>query len=69
RPRAAAAWRRGTPAVRPDRSGVPCAAALLQRTYYVWFLRVVRCRYSLSAAGTAALIDYAAIADISAGKL
>ncbi|MEC0171725.1 DUF2161 family putative PD-(D/E)XK-type phosphodiesterase, partial [Paenibacillus graminis] len=51
------------------RSGVPGAAAFLQKNYYGWFFRVGRGRYTLTAAGTAALIEYAAIAEISAGKL
>ncbi|WP_019912247.1 DUF2161 family putative PD-(D/E)XK-type phosphodiesterase [Paenibacillus sp. HW567] len=62
--------RRGvTPAELRKRSGVPGAAAFLQKNYYGWFFRVERGRYTLTAAGTAALIEYAAIAEISAGKL
>ncbi|WNS46515.1 DUF2161 family putative PD-(D/E)XK-type phosphodiesterase [Paenibacillus sp. MMS20-IR301] len=57
-----------TPAALRKRSGVPGAAAILQKNYYAWFFRVGRGRYSLTAAGTAALIEYAAIAEISAGK-
>ncbi|MBW4083857.1 DUF2161 family putative PD-(D/E)XK-type phosphodiesterase [Paenibacillus sp. S150] len=58
-----------TPAELRRRSGVPGAAAFLQKNYYGWFFRVGRGRYTLTAAGTAALIEYAAIAEISAGKL
>jgi hypothetical protein len=58
-----------TPAELRKRSGVPGAAAYLQKNYYAWFFRVGRGRYTLTAAGTAALIEYAAIAEISAGKL
>lgn len=58
-----------TPAELRKRSGVPGAAAILQKNYYAWFFRVGRGRYTLTAAGTAALIEYAAIAEISAGKL
>ncbi|OMF33368.1 DUF2161 family putative PD-(D/E)XK-type phosphodiesterase [Paenibacillus sp. FSL H8-0259] len=58
-----------TPAALRKRSGVPGAAAYLQKNYYAWFFRVGRGRYTLTAAGTAALIEYAAIAEISAGKL
>ncbi|KWX73167.1 DUF2161 family putative PD-(D/E)XK-type phosphodiesterase [Paenibacillus jilunlii] len=58
-----------TPAELRKRSGVPGAAAFLQKNYYGWFFRVGRGRYTLTAAGTAALIEYAAIAEISAGKL
>ena len=58
-----------TPAALRKRSGVPGAAAYLQKNYYGWFFRVGRGRYTLTAAGTAALIEYAAIAEISAGRL
>ncbi|MEK4517488.1 DUF2161 family putative PD-(D/E)XK-type phosphodiesterase [Paenibacillus sp. FSL H8-0122] len=58
-----------TPAALRKRSGVPGAAAILQKNYYAWFFRVQRGRYTLTAAGQAALIEYAAIAEISAGKL
>lgn len=58
-----------TPAALRKRSGVPGAAAYLQKNYYAWFFRVGRGRYTLTAAGTAALIEYAAIAEISAAKL
>lgn len=58
-----------TPAALRARSGVPGAAAILQKNYYVWFFRVGRGRYTLTAAGTAALIEYAAVAEASAGKL
>ncbi|MHA6534714.1 DUF2161 family putative PD-(D/E)XK-type phosphodiesterase [Paenibacillus sp. BAC0078] len=58
-----------TPAELRKRSGVPGAAAFLQKNYYGWFFRVGRGRYTLTAAGTAALIEYAAIAEISAGKV
>ncbi|WP_405109568.1 DUF2161 family putative PD-(D/E)XK-type phosphodiesterase [Paenibacillus sp. FSL K6-1217] len=58
-----------TPAALRKRSGVPGAAAILQKNYYAWFFRVGRGRYTLTAAGQAALIEYAAIAEISAGKL
>lgn len=58
-----------TPAALRKRSGVPGAAAFLQKNYYGWFFRVGRGRYTLSAAGTAALIEYSAIAEISAAKL
>ncbi|QQZ58813.1 hypothetical protein JI735_18925 [Paenibacillus sonchi] len=58
-----------TPAELRKRSGVPGAAAFLQKNYYGWFFRVGRGRYTLTAAGTAALIEYAAIAEISSGKL
>ncbi|OKQ00249.1 DUF2161 family putative PD-(D/E)XK-type phosphodiesterase [Paenibacillus sp. P46E] len=58
-----------TPAELRKRSGVPGAAAFLQKNYYGWFFRVGRGRYTLTAAGTAALLEYAAIAEISAGKL
>ncbi|AIQ46120.1 hypothetical protein R70723_09655 [Paenibacillus sp. FSL R7-0273] len=66
---AAAPGREGiTPAELRRRSGVPGAAAILQRNYYRWFTRVNRGRYQLTPAGTAALVEYAAIAEISAGK-
>ncbi|MEK3834470.1 MULTISPECIES: DUF2161 family putative PD-(D/E)XK-type phosphodiesterase [unclassified Paenibacillus] len=58
-----------TPAALRKRSGVPGAAAILQKNYYAWFFRVQRGRYTLTAAGQAALIEYAAVAEISAGKL
>ena len=58
-----------TPAALRKRSGVPGAAAILQKNYYAWFFRVERGRYTLTAAGQAALIEYAAVAEISAGKL
>lgn len=57
-----------TPAELRRRSGVPGAAAILQRNYYGWFTRVNRGRYLLTPAGTAALVEFAAIAEISAGK-
>ncbi|CAM4519465.1 DUF2161 family putative PD-(D/E)XK-type phosphodiesterase [Paenibacillus typhae] len=67
---AAASGREGiTPAELRRRSGVPGAAAILQRNYYRWFTRVNRGRYTLTPAGTAALVEYAAIAEISAGKV
>ncbi|WP_438495145.1 DUF2161 family putative PD-(D/E)XK-type phosphodiesterase [Paenibacillus sp. IHBB 3054] len=50
-----------TPAELRKRSGVPGAAAFLQKNYYGWFFRVGRGRYTLTAAGTAALIEYANI--------
>ncbi|QSF46513.1 DUF2161 family putative PD-(D/E)XK-type phosphodiesterase [Paenibacillus tianjinensis] len=66
---AAAQARAGiTPAELRRRSGVPGAAAMLQRNYYGWFTRVNRGRYALTPAGTAALLEYAAIAEVSAGK-
>ncbi|CQR54548.1 DUF2161 family putative PD-(D/E)XK-type phosphodiesterase [Paenibacillus riograndensis] len=68
-PGRAEAARGVTPAELRKRSGVPGAAAFLQKNYYGWFFRVGRGRYTLTAAGTAALIEYAAIAEISAGKL
>ncbi|OMF92167.1 hypothetical protein BK147_20775 [Paenibacillus sp. FSL R7-0337] len=58
-----------TPAALRKRSGVPGAAAILQKNYYAWFFRVQRGRYTLTAAGQAALIEYARVAEISAGKL
>ncbi|WP_339254992.1 DUF2161 family putative PD-(D/E)XK-type phosphodiesterase [Paenibacillus sp. FSL P2-0136] len=58
-----------TPAALRKRSGVPGAAAFLQKNYYSWFFRVGRGRYTLTAAGRAALIEYATIAEVSAGKL
>ncbi|MEK3713813.1 DUF2161 family putative PD-(D/E)XK-type phosphodiesterase [Paenibacillus sp. FSL R7-0333] len=58
-----------TPAALRKRSGVPGAAAILQKNYYAWFFRVQRGRYTLTAAGQAALIEYARIAEVSAGKL
>ncbi|CAH1205120.1 hypothetical protein PAECIP111892_02630 [Paenibacillus auburnensis] len=67
---AAAQARAGiTPAELRRRSGVPGAAAMLQRNYYGWFTRVNRGRYLLTPAGTAALLEYAAITEVSAGKL
>ncbi|MNE31195.1 hypothetical protein D3C80_1247470 [compost metagenome] len=61
---AAAQGRAGiTPAELRRRSGVPGAAAMLQRNYYGWFTRVNRGRYLLTPAGTAALLEYAAIAE------
>ncbi|MEK4044068.1 DUF2161 family putative PD-(D/E)XK-type phosphodiesterase [Paenibacillus sp. FSL H8-0048] len=48
---------------------MPGAAAILQKNYYAWFFRVQRGRYTLTAAGQAALIEYARVAEISAGKL
>lgn len=56
-----------TPAALRKHSGVPGAAAILQKNYYAWFFRVERGRYTLTAAGRAALIEYAAVAEISAG--
>lgn len=56
-----------TPAALRGHSGVPGAAAILQKNYYAWFFRVERGRYTLTAAGRAALIEYAAVAEISAG--
>lgn len=56
-----------TPAALRKHSGVPGAAAILQKNYYTWFFRVERGRYTLTAAGRAALIEYAAVAEISAG--
>ncbi|QWU17785.1 hypothetical protein SAMN04487895_105203 [Paenibacillus sophorae] len=50
-----------TPAELRRRSGVPAAAAILQNNYYGWFMRVVRGRYTLTAAGSAALLEYAAV--------
>lgn len=50
-----------TPAALRKRSGVPGAAAILQRNYYGWFTRVNRGRYLLTAAGHAALLEYAAV--------
>ncbi|WP_339316452.1 DUF2161 family putative PD-(D/E)XK-type phosphodiesterase [Paenibacillus sp. FSL R10-2734] len=50
-----------TPAELRKRSGVPTAAAMLQHNYYGWFHRVSRGRYSLTPAGQAALVEYAAI--------
>ncbi|OMD43309.1 hypothetical protein BSK56_24015 [Paenibacillus borealis] len=50
-----------TPAELRKRSGVPGAASFLQKNYYGWFFRVGRGRYTLTAAGTAALIEYADI--------
>ncbi|MEK3763249.1 DUF2161 family putative PD-(D/E)XK-type phosphodiesterase [Paenibacillus sp. FSL P4-0338] len=58
-----------TPAALRKHSGVPGAAAILQKNYYAWFFRVQRGRYTLTAAGQAALIEYAKVAEISAGKL
>ncbi|SES89945.1 hypothetical protein SAMN03159358_0238 [Paenibacillus sp. NFR01] len=57
-----------SPAELRRRSGVPDAAAILQRNYYGWFTRVNRGRYTLSRAGAAALDEYAAIAGLAAGK-
>ncbi|WP_150276030.1 DUF2161 family putative PD-(D/E)XK-type phosphodiesterase [Paenibacillus tepidiphilus] len=51
-----------TPAELRRRSGVPGAAAILQRNYYGWFTRVNRGRYALTPAGAAALVEYAAVA-------
>ncbi|BCG58405.1 DUF2161 family putative PD-(D/E)XK-type phosphodiesterase [Paenibacillus sp. URB8-2] len=50
-----------TPAELRRRSGVPAAAAILQNNYYGWFKRVARGRYTLEAAGSAALLEYAAV--------
>jgi hypothetical protein len=50
-----------TPAELRKRSGVPTAAAMLQNNYYGWFHRVSRGRYTLTPAGHAALVEYAAI--------
>ncbi|MDT3425087.1 hypothetical protein J2Z22_000600 [Paenibacillus forsythiae] len=50
-----------TPAVLRRLSGVPSAAAILQHNYYGWFRRVARGRYTLTAAGSAALLEYAAV--------
>lgn len=50
-----------TPAELRRRSGVPAAAAILQNNYYGWFKRVARGRYTLEAAGRAALLEYAAV--------
>ncbi|MBY9080445.1 hypothetical protein KIH86_07200 [Paenibacillus sp. HN-1] len=50
-----------TPAELRRRSGVPAAAAILQANYYGWFSRVARGRYCLTAAGQAALLQYAAV--------
>ncbi|ULO05987.1 hypothetical protein H1230_23510 [Paenibacillus sp. 19GGS1-52] len=57
-----------TPAELRKRSGVPNAALMLQHNYYGWFSRVARGRYILTAAGAAALIEYAAIAETSAAR-
>ncbi|WP_340022306.1 DUF2161 family putative PD-(D/E)XK-type phosphodiesterase [Paenibacillus sp. FSL K6-1096] len=56
-----------TPAALRKHSGVPGAAAILQKNYYAWFFRVQRGRYTLTTAGKAALLEYAAVAEISAG--
>lgn len=50
-----------SPAELRKRSGVPKAAAMLQHNYYGWFHRVSRGRYTLTPAGQAALVEYAAI--------
>ncbi|HEY4431440.1 MAG TPA: DUF2161 family putative PD-(D/E)XK-type phosphodiesterase [Paenibacillus sp.] len=50
-----------SPAELRKRSGVPTAAAMLQHNYYGWFHRVSRGRYTLTPAGQAALVEYAAI--------
>ncbi|CAH1053943.1 DUF2161 domain-containing phosphodiesterase [Paenibacillus pseudetheri] len=50
-----------SPAELRKRSGVPNAAAMLQHNYYGWFQRVSRGRYTLTPAGQAALVEYAAI--------
>ncbi|AIQ12128.1 DUF2161 family putative PD-(D/E)XK-type phosphodiesterase [Paenibacillus durus] len=50
-----------TPAELRRRSGVPAAAAILQNNYYGWFKRIVRGRYTLTADGSAALLEYAAV--------
>ncbi|MEK4297014.1 DUF2161 family putative PD-(D/E)XK-type phosphodiesterase [Paenibacillus sp. FSL R5-0914] len=50
-----------SPAELRKRSGVPNAAAMLQHNYYGWFHRVSRGRYTLTPAGQAALVEYAAI--------
>lgn len=50
-----------TPAELRKRSGVPTAATMLQNNYYGWFLRLSRGRYTLTPAGHAALVEYAAI--------
>ncbi|WP_419886161.1 DUF2161 family putative PD-(D/E)XK-type phosphodiesterase [Paenibacillus sp. B-A-8] len=50
-----------TPAELRKRSGVPNAAAMLQHNYYGWFHRISRGRYTLTPAGQAALVEYAAI--------
>lgn len=50
-----------TPAELRKRSGVPGAASFLQKNYYGWFFRTGRGRYTLTAAGTEALIEYANI--------
>lgn len=49
-------------------SGVPAAAAILQRNYYGWFTRVNRGRYALTPAGRAALLEYAAVTAAGRGK-
>jgi hypothetical protein len=54
-----------TPAALRKRSGVPGAAAILQKNYYRWFLRVGRGRYTLTAAGITALSEYSEITEIS----
>lgn len=57
-----------TPAELRRRSGVPTAAAILQRNYYRWFTRVNRGRYTLTAAGHAALLEYAAVTEAGASR-
>lgn len=54
-----------TPAELRKRSGVPTAAAMLQNNYYGWFHRVSRGRYTLTPAGHAALVEYAAVTGVS----
>lgn len=49
-------------------SGVPAAAAILQRNYYGWFTRVNRGRYALTPAGRAALLEYAAVTAAGRGE-
>lgn len=58
-----------TPAELRRRSGVPGAAAFLQKNYYGWFLRVGRGRYTLTDAGHAALIEYANITGTTAAAM
>lgn len=55
-----------SPAELRRRSGVPAAAAILQRNYYGWFTRVNRGRYALTAAGRAALLEYSAAVEAGA---
>lgn len=50
-----------TPAALRRMSGVPSSAAILQNNYYGWFSRVARGRYTLTEAGRAALLEYAAV--------